>query len=231
MSLAESLKLCESIDAKGLDGLSAPEIASALGYKNIKTNTFSASLSAARQFGLLNLTAEGYELTSLAREILHPVDPAEVPRLHRQALFKPPLYTDLAERLANKRVPDVEILGNILYHNHQITASAKRTAAEAFLESARFAGVLGPDQILNTNGPSPAPPKPEAPAAPPEIRPPTPASPRDRPKQPGIRLDLPLWGPDEGKTIRVRAPESITAASLERLIQAFRLLVQIKNES
>ena len=37
----------------GLDGLTAPDIASALGYKNIKTNTFSARLSAARQFGLL----------------------------------------------------------------------------------------------------------------------------------------------------------------------------------
>ena len=45
--LAEALKLCESIDELGLDGLMAADIASALGYKNIKTNTFSARLSAA----------------------------------------------------------------------------------------------------------------------------------------------------------------------------------------
>lgn len=239
MSLAESLKLCESMDTKGLDGLSAPEIASALGYKNIKTNTFSASLSAARQFGLLNLTSAGYELTSLAREILHPVDLAEIPRLHRQALVKPPLYSELVDRFTNKRVPEIEILGNILYHNHQITSSAKRTAAEAFCESARFAGVLGPDQILRIgNGPAAA----AAPVAPAEPQPvraeiPVQAPPIAAPRAPsyaqerGVRLDLTLWGSDAGKTIRLRTPESISPESFERFIQAFRLLVRIRTES
>src|ERR1700712_62344 len=84
--LAESVELCRFIEARGLDGLTAGDIATALGYKNIKTNTFSAKLSAARQFGLLVLKDEGYHLTPLARSILHPVDPDEVPRLHRQAL-------------------------------------------------------------------------------------------------------------------------------------------------
>lgn len=152
VSLPEGLKLCESIDSLGLDGLSAAEIASALGYKNIKTNTFSARLSAARQFGLLNLTGDGYALTPLARAILHPVEPDALPRLHRQAFLKPPLYAELAERLAGKRVPDVTILGNILYHNHHIIATSKRSAAEAFLESARFAGALSEDQMLLPDG-------------------------------------------------------------------------------
>src|SRR5436305_14913665 len=97
VALAESLKLCESIESLGVDGLSAADIATALGYKNIKTNTFSARLSAARQFGLLTLTGEGYALTPLARELLHPVDPDDLPRVRRQALLKPPLYADLAE--------------------------------------------------------------------------------------------------------------------------------------
>ncbi len=145
-----------------MDGLSAADIASALGYKNIKTNTFSARLSAARQFGLLSLTGDGYALTPLAREILHPVDPSGLGRLHRQALLKPPLYAELAERLAGKRVPDAEILGNVLYHNHQIIASAKRQAAEAFLESARFAGALGDDQVFRPEGPPGPVAKPEA---------------------------------------------------------------------
>src|SRR3954471_6070845 len=152
VNLAESLKLCESIDSLGLDGLSAAAIASALGYKNIKTNTFSGRLSAARQFGLLSLTGDGYALTPLAREILHPVDPDALPRLRRQALLRPPLYAELAERLSGKRVPEAGILGNVLYHNHQIIASAKRSAAESFLESARFAGALGDDQVLHPDG-------------------------------------------------------------------------------
>lgn len=228
VSLAEGLKLCESIDGLGLDGLTAAAIASALGYKNIKTNTFSARLSAARQFGLLNLTGEGYALTPLARTILHPVEPAEVPQLHRQALLKPPLYADLAERLAGKRVPDPEILGNVLYHNHQIIATAKKQAAEAFLDSARFAGALGADNILHPDGP-PAP----APAAPP-LTAPSPAAPASAPPLPRsapaeVRIDLQLWDEDEGKLIRVRAPRTISAASFERLLQTFRLLVRIKD--
>ncbi|MCA1686431.1 MAG: hypothetical protein LC745_10750, partial [Planctomycetia bacterium] len=221
VALAEGLKLCESIEDLGVDGLSAEDIASALGYKNIKTNTFSARLSAARQFGLLVLTGDGYALTPLAREILHPVDPADSPRLYRQALVKPPLYAELAERLAGKKVPEAAILGNVLYHNHQIIASAKRAAAEAFLESARFAGALGDDHVFHPDGvPRPVAPTSEAPdpdgrpaasagvgANPGEVRP----APRQRPGD--VRLDVRLWDHDEGKTIRLRAPQTITPAS------------------
>ena len=215
VGLGETIKFCESIDGLGLDGLTAAHIAQALGYKNIKTNAFSARLSAARQFGLLTLNGDGYALTPLAREILHPVDPAELPRLHRQALLKPPLYAELAERLANRRVPDAAILGNLLYHHHQITASAKQAAAEAFLDSARFAGALDDEQIFRVGPPN-------SPVTASEN-----ASPVVRPRPTDVRIDLRLWDADEGKTIRVRAPQTISRASFERFLQAFRLHVQI----
>ena len=126
----------------GLDGLGAGEIAMAAGYKNVKTNTFSARLSGARQFGLLAIRDERYSLTTLARSILHPTEPAELPRLRRQAFLTSPLYAELAERLADKKVPEAAILGNLLYHHHGITASAKVSAASVFLESARSIGLL-----------------------------------------------------------------------------------------
>jgi len=252
--LAEGIKLCESIEELGVDGLSAPEIALALGYKNIKTNTFSARLSAARQFGLLTLTGEGYGLTPLAREILHPVDPNDLTRLYRQALLKPPLYADLAERLSGKKVPDATILGNVLYHHNQIIASAKQSAAEAFLESARFAGALGDDGVFypagvprpgaaeptaaatvpapTANGgdarPAPLAPVPVAAAVPGATYVPFPAPSAPRTPSNDVRLDLRLWDDDAGKTIRLRAPQSITPASYERFLQAFRLLVRVE---
>ena len=239
VTLAEGLKLCESVEELGVDGLPAPDIASALGYKNIKTNTFSARLSAARQFGLLTLTGDGYALTPLAREILHPVDPAELPRLYRQALIKPPLYADLAERLGGKKVPEASILGNVLYHNHQIIASAKQAAAEAFLESARFAGALGDDNVFQPGGatrpvadePAAAGPS-DGPASanPPRPAPPG-AAPAHRPRSSDVRVDLRLWDDDEGKTIRVRAPQTISPASFERFLQTFRLLVRVEDPS
>jgi hypothetical protein len=251
VDLAESLKLCESIEQLGVDGLTSADIATALGYKNIKTNTFSARLSAARQFGLLTLTGDGYGLTPLARAILHPVDPDELPRLYRQALLKPPLYAELAERLGGRKVPEAAILGNVLYHHHQIIASAKQSAAEAFLASARFAGALGEGGVFLPGGVDRQSP-PESSATPPgtlagsspgltlgvaraAVAPPialpaalgaaAPPIVRERPAD--VRLDLRLWDADMGKTIRLRAPQSISSASFDRFLQAFRLLVRI----
>lgn len=241
--LAESIDLARFVDERGLDGLGAPEIALALGYKNIKTNTFSARLSAARQFGLLDLKGEGYHLTPLARSILHPVDPTEVEQLQRQALLTPPLYSDLAERFADKKLPEASILGNVLYHNYDIIGSAKQAAADAFLESAKFAGILGPDQVLRPKGGEPGPAvKTSAPAPSPQSAPAratlspivveTPARPAAAPVEPTDRVlfEIKLWDADQGKSIRVRAPESITTASFERFLQAFRLLVRIEDE-
>ena len=211
-TLEESLALCEAIDRMALDGLSAAAIAEGLGYSSIRTNTFSAPLSAARQFGLLNLAGDGYRLTQLARSLLHPSDPAAVPQLRREALRKPPLYAELTARLDGKRVPDATVLGNVLYHHHQITARAKQAAAELFLESARFAGALGVDDVLHAQGP------------------PSPSSapvPKPRTRSADVRLDLRLWDQDEGKVIRLRAPQAITSASFERFLQAFRLLVRV----
>jgi hypothetical protein len=234
VSLAESLRLCESIEELGVDGLAAAGIASALGYTNIKTNTFSARLSAARQFGLLRLAGNGYALTPLAREILHPLDPADVPRLLRQALLRPSLYAELAERYSGKKLPEPAILGNILYHNYQIIASAKEVAVEAFLESARFVGAIDADQTFHPEGcpsqPSPvrlhAPVGTNGPGLTTSARQPPASAPSPRPGD--VRLDLRLWERDEGKTIRLRAPQSITAASFDRFLQAFRLLVRIE---
>jgi hypothetical protein len=232
--LAESIELCRFIEGHGLDGLTAGDIATSLGYKNIKTNTFSARLSAARQFGLLVLKDEGYTMTPLARSILHPVDPADTPRLYRQALMEPPLYTDLATQFGDKKLPDATILGNVLYHNYQIIASAKQSAAEAFLESAKFAGALGDDHVFRPGGVL---------ATSPELAPPAPIQANGHagslgstlpsmaarpPRSDDVRIDLRLRGVDLGKAIRVRAPEVITPESFDRLIQALRLHIRIE---
>lgn len=79
--LAEAVEFCRQIDDLGIDGLTAPQIATAMGYKNLKTNTFSGRLSSARQFGLIDLSEQNYSLTELALRIIHPIDPDEVPQI------------------------------------------------------------------------------------------------------------------------------------------------------
>lgn len=221
VALAECLALCTFIAEHGLDGLSAADIAAALGYRNLKTNTFSARLSAARQFGLLELSESGYALTDLVRKTLEAADETEASALHRQALFMPPLYAELAKRLAGKRVPDAPVLANVLENNFQITAAAKQSAAEAFLESARFAGALGDDLVLRPEGTARAEPRAESNSK--KHR----EKPAKKPSASGVRLVLRLWGRDQGKVVRLRAPESMTRESFERLVQAIRLFVRI----
>ncbi len=46
----------------------------------------------------------------------------------------------------------------------------------------------------------------------------------------GVRVDIRLWGSDEGKLIRLRAPESISRQSYERFLQAVQLLVRIEED-
>lgn len=231
-SLEEAIALCRSVEELGVDGFTAADIAQALGYKSIKTNTFSARLSAARQFGLLELTGAGYGLTALGRAILHPVSDAERARLHRQALLCPPLYAEFATRMGGKKLPEAAILGNVLYNNYQITATAKQVAAETLLESARFAGTLAEDMVFQPDGVPEPEPKPPAPR--PTSRQGAAPAPDERKtshRRGDVRLDLELWDADEGKLIRLRAPKSMSRASLERFLQAFRLVVRITDES
>jgi hypothetical protein len=241
-SLPEAIELARFVDDQGLDGTSAEAIAASMGFESIKTRTFSSRLSAARQFGLITLDGSGYRLSPLARSILHPVDPLELPRLYREALKAPPLYADLMVRLADRRVPEPDRLANLLYHSYQITASAKLIAAESFVDSARFAGALDnegflrPEGLPNLRPPTPASPTPEPP--PPTL--PTPPAagqtipapggrPAPEPSR-GVRFDLRLWGVDLGQVVRVRAPESMSSESFSRLIDALRLHVRIDDQ-
>jgi hypothetical protein len=233
--LGDAIDLARRIDERGVDGLPASAIAAAVGYSSIKTRTFSARLSAARQFGLVALARGGYSLTILARSLLHPVDPAKSAELRRTAFLAPPLYAEIVAKLAGRRVPDAAALANWLYHEHDITTAAKRAAAETFLASAREAGVLGDDGVLRMNDDANA--GGARPQAPPE-----PADPTSVPIRRGagrpvsrdpheVRFALRLWGRDRGKTIRVRAPEAIDRASFERFLQAFRLLVRVEDDA
>ncbi|MEW4569853.1 hypothetical protein AB1L88_18465 [Tautonia sp. JC769] len=232
--LPEAIELARFVDDQGLDGTSAEAIAASLGFESIKTRTFSTRLSAARQFGLLTLEGSGYRISPLSRSILHPVEPADLPRLYREALKTPPLYSDLLVRLADRRMPDPERLANLLYHSYQITASAKLAAAEAFVESARFAGALGDDGVLRPEGAAPARPPIEAlrppvrnEPNPPEQPPPPRAATRSEAVAPGVRIDLLLWGSDAGKVVRIRAPEAMSSESLARVVDALRLHIRI----
>ena len=134
---------------RGARGLGRPprgrDRGAALGYSNVKTNAFSARLSAARQFGLIALKDETYTPGALARSILHPVDPADLPRLYRQALLEPPLYAEagrphVRQEIARRPDPREHLLSSA----SEIIASAKDAAAASFpgIREVRLGGSL-----------------------------------------------------------------------------------------
>ena len=251
--LEDAITFCRQIDELGVDGLSSAQIASAMGYRNVKTNTFSGRLSSARQFGLIDLSDQNHSLTQLAKRIIHPMDPDEIPGLIRQACQSPPLYAELLRQYAGKRLPEPEILGNLLMHKHHITAVAKSIAAEAFFASIKYAGILLENRLVDESAGESAlivVSKPSMPASPRPAARPTRAITEpeaettfrhsDLPIQRNhsgkpmpeneVRLDLALWDSDQGKHIRLRAPSSISRASYDRFIQALQLAVRILDD-
>lgn len=252
--LQDAIAFCRQIDELGIDGLGAGQIATAMGYRNVKTNTFSGRLSSARQFQLIVLNDQNYSLTELALRIIHPIDPAEVPHLSRQACQSPHLYSELIRHYAGKRLPEAEILGNLLMHKYQITASAKAAAAEAFLESLRYVGLMNDQRIVEsvTAGQELAfsltdtkPPGPSAPFTPARPIAQTESAPKvhhsggsanrgasaARPRQENeVRLDLTLWDSDQGKRIRLRAPATVTRSSMDRFLESLRLAVRVVDD-
>ncbi|MCY2935242.1 MAG: hypothetical protein NT172_13870 [Planctomycetota bacterium] len=249
--LADAVEFCRQIDGLGIDGLTAPQIATAMGYKNVKTNTFSGRLSSARQFGLIDLADQNYTLTELVLRIIHPFDPEEVPKLLRQACQLPPLFAELMKHYAGKRLPEPEILGNLLMHRHQITASAKMAAAESFYASIQHAGLLDETRVLDAQANQPsghasaseiratALSKPQLAISPVVLKPPevetnlglVRSTLKSAKSHDEVRLDLTLWDEDQGKQIRLRAPSTMTQASLDRFIQSLKLAIRVRDQN
>jgi hypothetical protein len=214
--LESAIELARTMLDRGLDGLPAESIAPALGFSNVKSNNFSSLLSAARQFGFLDLRGDGYHLTPLGRAIPRPLDEKHAAALRREAFLRPPLYSELATRLADRKLPDGEVLGNLLFHHHHITNAARRHAADVFLESARRAGCVDAEGLFRPRGAVDTPT--EEPAS---------IGKGDAKRGGEVMIELPLWGPDAGKRIQVRIPESITRESLERLMSAIQIQVRV----
>jgi hypothetical protein len=173
---------------------------------------------------LLVLDKSGYALSGLGRRFAESLEPRTEARLRLRAFIEPPLYAELCRRFSGKRLPESAALANWLHHHHQITSSAQQAAAELFVASARQAGMLGddgvlrpePDEAVGPRGASSAPIEDAAASKPGDAE--------------EVEFSLRLRGSDDGKTIRVCAPDSMSRESFERLLQALRLHVRIEDD-
>lgn len=144
LSLEEARRLAGEILAGLGEGAFSREIlGEALGYSNAHGGPGARKIAALAQYGLLRRKAGLYSPTVLAQRIVTSNSEAAL----RQAVRQPQLFSALLERYAPQgRVPAQ--LEGVLWRDYGITRRASRRAAETFLRSARYAGVMDRDGEL-----------------------------------------------------------------------------------
>jgi hypothetical protein len=116
-------------------------VAQALGHAHGRGGLAARKVSALTQYGLLRRRNGRYSFTPLGDALVHPRDEEEHRQALREALEQPALFAALLEGYAAaEQVP--RRLHHVLVRDHGITDGASGRAAEIFLRSARYAGVL-----------------------------------------------------------------------------------------
>ena len=147
VGIGEALKFAEIIDKLGGRNISEQILLQELGL-NTKTKSFWAKTAGAKQFDLIAVDGKTYTLTERARLLLRPKSENERETLLIETFRTPELYKNLYERFQEKPIPDT--LPNILHHDYSMNKNVSKDAAEAFIESAKFVGLLGPDNVLKS---------------------------------------------------------------------------------
>ena len=217
LNLEEGSRAIGEILSRLGDGAFGREVlAEVLGYSNAHGGPGARKIAALAQYGLLRRRAGRYSPTPLARRIAEAGHAQERESALRRALRQPPLFRALIERYAPQgRVP--AHLASVLWREHGITRKASRAAAETFLQSARYAGVLDRDGVLLPGEPA-GPPPPER--RPPERRPPERRRRQESPRQPAAsaaaegqqRFEVALTG---GRVARLLLPLGLCREDLE----------------
>lgn len=147
-SLEDVLRLITTIEKLGGRNVSESVLLKELRIKQPNTKSFWGKVTSAKQFGLLTVEGKNYSLTERARLILRPKDEESKKTLLIESFFNPELYKELYEKFSEQQLPSIETLANILYHDHRLNVNVSSDAAKAFIESAKYVNLLGPDNIL-----------------------------------------------------------------------------------
>lgn len=136
-----SLDFIRIIDSFKYKLVSYSEVAKKLGISNITTKSFTGKISTAKQFGLISASNKTIQLTAVAKSILYPTE-VDTHAIAIECFKNPPLYAKLIERYEGKALPSKEVLSNTLMMEYRITQSAKDNAAQVFLDSAEYLGLI-----------------------------------------------------------------------------------------
>ena len=146
MSLGKAVDwLSEIRDALGFKPFSKTMLAQAFNLSST-SGSFFAKVGAMNAYGLLEGSSEQLRISDVGKRILAPQSDEDRRNAIQKAFQTPDLFADLLRDFGGSPLP--QQLANRLLHQYSITAASKDVAAQSFIESARFAGLLEDSGVL-----------------------------------------------------------------------------------
>lgn len=152
VDLGVVLDFVGKIESDGLQTLTAQEVAKRMGFAASTSTPFYRRTVAAKLFGLLD-TTQGVNLTKLALDHYKPTDDDSKAAALATAIKNVVAYQKILERYSGKRLPQVDILANLIEREFNLASDAAKICASVFVNSAQRGGLVGGDGTLSTTIP------------------------------------------------------------------------------
>jgi len=156
VDLGMVLDFVGKIESDGLQTLTVHEVAKRMGFASATSTPFYRRVVAAKLFGLLD-TTQGVNLTKLALDYFKPTDDESKAAALATAMKNVVAYQKILERYSGKRLPQVDILANLIEREFNLASEAAKVCGSVFVNSAQRAGLVRGDGTLSTAIPERAP--------------------------------------------------------------------------
>lgn len=150
-TIANTLEFVAIVEKLGGKNVSEAVLLKELDIQTTSTKSFWGKVASGKQFGLLTVEGKNYTLTEWARLILRPKDEDSKKTTLMTCFLNPELYKELCEKFNGLQIPSVESFQNILLHDYGINVNSSLQAAKAFIESARYLGIIDANSILRVH--------------------------------------------------------------------------------
>lgn len=111
------------------------------------TPSFFQRLSAAKFFGIIEGWGS-YGLSEHGKAYFYPTSEQDKSRALLSMLAFPPIFKSLITRFDGEKLPNIQVIGNILHQSFPVPDSWKDRVASTFVRSARFAGIIDDQGFL-----------------------------------------------------------------------------------
>jgi hypothetical protein len=152
VDLPTVLDFVGKIESDGLQTLTVDEVAKRMKFASATSTPFYRRMVAAKLFGLVD-TTQGVNLPKLALDFFKPTDDDSKAAALATAMKNVVAYQKILDRYSGKRLPQVDILGNLIEREFNLSADAAKICGAVFISSAQRAGLVSTDGTLLTERP------------------------------------------------------------------------------